>query len=293
MAEPKDFTNANRPTWCPGCGNFGMFEALKRALAELGWEKDQFAMFWGIGCHGNGADFYDVLGMHALHGRSLPPATGFALTRPDQKVVVEMGDGDGYGIGLGHFVHSVRRNIDLTVIAHDNQIYGLTTGQASPTTDHLMRTVSTPSGVLEQPVNPIGLALAEGATFVARGFAGDIPHLTNLYVRALTHRGFAIVDVFQPCVTWNKLNTFSWFRERIYKLEDGDWDTTDRNAALELSMTTFHDLACTPDECRVPIGVYYQEHGTPTYADGTSAAQRPGHLAAREPRDVRDLMMRL
>jgi 2-oxoglutarate ferredoxin oxidoreductase subunit beta len=203
MPEPKDFTNANRPTWCPGCGNFGMFEALKRALSELGWEKHEFTMFWGTGCHGNGADFYDVQGMHALHGRALPPATGFALTRPDQKVIVEMGDGDGYGIGLGHYLHTCRRNIDLTVIAHDNQIYGLTTGQASPTTDHLMPTVSTPSGVLEQPVNPIGLALAEGATFVARGFAGDIPHLTQLYVRALTHRGFAIVDVFQPCVTWN------------------------------------------------------------------------------------------
>jgi len=293
MPEPKSYANLNRPTWCPGCGNFGMFEALKRALAQLGWEKHEFTMFWGIGCHGNGADFYDVQGMHALHGRALPPATGFALTRPDQRVIVEMGDGDGYGIGLGHYVHTCRRNVDVTVLAHDNQIYGLTTGQASPTTDHLMPTVSTPHGVLEQPVNPLGLALAEGATFVARGFAGDIPHLTELYVQALSHRGFAIVDVFQPCVTWNKLNTFSWFRERVYKLDDEKWDSADRSAALELSMTTFHEMTCTPNECRLPIGIYYQETGRPTYADGTKPAQTVGYLTAEQPRDVTELMMRL
>ena len=178
MPEVKEFATTVKPTWCPGCGNFGMWEALKRALSELGWEKREFAVVWGIGCHGNGADFLDVQGMHALHGRALPPASALRLTRPDLHVIVEMGDGDGYGLGMGHFVHTLRRNPDLTVIAHNNQIYGLTTGQASPTTDHLMRTVSTPNGVLEEPVNPIGLALAEGATFVARGFAGDIaaPH---------------------------------------------------------------------------------------------------------------------
>ena len=291
MVEAKAFGNDNRPTWCPGCGNFGMFEALKRAFEQLGYEKHEFAMFWGIGCHGNGADFYDVQGFHALHGRALPPASAFALTRPDLKVVVEMGDGDGYGLGLSHFIHTVRRNIDMTAIVHDNQIYGLTTGQASPTTDQLMHTVSTPKGVLEQPVNPLGLALAQGATFVARGFAGDIPHLTDLYVQALTHRGFAIVDVYQPCVTWNKLNTFAWFRERVYKLEDRDWDTTDRAAALELSLSTFHELTCTPDQCKVPLGVFYQEERA-TYADGLSN-NVAGYLVAREGRDVSELMRAL
>jgi 2-oxoglutarate ferredoxin oxidoreductase subunit beta len=293
MPEVKEFNTAYRPTWCPGCGNFGMFEALKRAFAQLGWEKHEFAMFWGIGCHGNGADFYDVQGLHALHGRALPPATAFRLTRPDQHVVVEMGDGDGYGLGMGHFVHTVRRNVDLTAIVHNNQIYGLTTGQASPTTDHLMRTVSTPAGVLEDPVNPIGLALSEGATFVARGFAGDIPHLTDLFVEALTHKGFALVDVFQPCVTWNKLNTFAWFRERVYKLGERDWDPSDRVRAFELSMTTFHDLTCTPDECRVPIGVYYREEGKPTYEEGLEATREPGWKHATEPRDVTKIMAKL
>ena len=293
MPEVKEFNSAIKPTWCPGCGNFGMFEALKRALAELGWEKHEFAMFWGIGCHGNGADFYDVQGFHALHGRSLPPATAYRLTRPDQHVIVEMGDGDGYGLGMGHFIHTLRRNVDITCIAHNNQIYGLTTGQASPTTEHLVKTVSTPAGVLEEPVNPIGLALAEGATFIARGFAGDIPHLTDLYVKALTHKGFALVDVFQPCVTWNKLNTFKWFRERVYKLEETDWDPTDRVKAFDLSLSTFHDMACTPQECRVPIGVFYQEGGRPTYEDGLQSTNKPGWRNALEPRDVSAIMQRL
>ncbi len=293
MPDVKEFNTDNKPTWCPGCGNFGMFEALKRAYTELGWEKRDFAMFWGIGCHGNGADFYDVQGFHALHGRSLPPATAYSLTRPDQHTVVEQGDGDGYGLGLGHFVHTCRRNVDLTCITHNNQIYGLTTGQASPTSDHLMHTVSTPGGVLEQPVNPIGLALSEGATFIARGFAGDIPHLTELYKAALTHRGFALVDVFQPCVTWNKINTFKWFRERVYKLEDEGWDTTDRVKAFELSLASFRELTCTPEECRVPIGIIYKEDGRETYGDGLTADDVPGWQHAEKPRDVSSLMMKL
>lgn len=288
--EPKDFTNANHPTWCPGCGNYGMFQAMQNALAELGWQKHEFTMFWGIGCHGNGADFHDVQGMHCLHGRALPPATAFALTRPDQHVIVEMGDGDSYGLGAGHFIHACRRNATLTAIVHNNQIYGLTTGQASPTTDRLMRTVSTPGGVLEQPVNPIGVALAEGATFVARGFAGDIPHLTQLYVQAMRHPGFALVDVFQPCVTWNKVNTYSWFRDRVYKLEESGWDTGDRVKALELSLTSAHELDCSPDQCRVPIGVYYVETGRPTYQDLTPASAKPGWVTASQPRDVSSLV---
>ena len=289
MPAVKDYLTPMKPTWCPGCGNFGMWEALKRALSELGWEKHEFTVVWGIGCHGNGADFLDVQGFHGLHGRAVPVANAISLTRPDLQVIVEMGDGDGYGIGLGHFVHACRRNQNITLIGHNNQIYGLTTGQASPTTDHLMKTVSTPKGVLEDPVNPIGLALAEGATFVARGFAGDIAHLTELYKQALTHRGFAIVDVFQPCVTWNHLNTFGWFRDRTYKLEESGWDPSDKVKAFELSLSTFHDLTCTPESCRVPLGVFYSEEGRPTYEDGLSAAQVPGYKRAEALRDVSTL----
>jgi 2-oxoglutarate ferredoxin oxidoreductase subunit beta len=290
MPDAKEFETPNKPTWCPGCGNFGMWEALKRALEELGWQKHEFTVVWGIGCHGNGADFLDVQGFHALHGRSLPVSTALALTRPDLHIINEMGDGDGYGLGLGHFVHSVRRNVNVTCITHDNQVYGLTTGQASPTTEHLAPTVSTPGGVLEQPVNPIGLALAQGATFVARGFAGDVPHLTSLYVAALEHRGFALVDVLQPCVTWNKINTFAWFRERVYRLEDSDWKTNDRAGALELSLASFRDLTCTPEECRIPIGIIYAEEGVPTYEDGVPASSEPGWTRATSVRDLSALV---
>lgn len=293
MTPLDEFATEIVPTWCPGCGNFKMAEAFKRALTEVGWKKHEHAVIWGIGCHGNGADFFDVQGMHALHGRALPPATALKLTRPDLHVIVEMGDGDGYGIGLGHFVHSIRRNINVTVLAHNNQIYGLTTGQASPTTDHLMRTVSTPSGVLEQPVNPIGLALAEGATFVARGFAGDVDHLTSLYVQALNHRGLALVDVFQPCVTWNKLNTYQWIRERAYSLEESGWDAGDRVKAFELSLSTFHDMQCTPDTCKIPLGIYYREENTPTYEDGVASASTPGWRRAIEPRDISEAIAEL
>lgn len=292
MAGVKEYTTPNKPTWCPGCGNFGMWEALKRALSELELDFDQYSLVWGIGCHGNGADFTRTAGFHALHGRALPVATALKWAQPDLKVIVEAGDGDGYGLGLSHFIHSVRRNLDLTYLAHNNQIYGLTTGQASPTTDHLMRSVSTPKGVLEEPINPIGLALAEGATFVARGFAGDIPHLTELYKAAIQHDGFAVVDVYQPCVTFNRHNTFTWFRERVYKLEEVDWDTGNRTAAFDLSMSTFRELTCSPDECRVPIGIYYREENTPTYEDGLSAYGTALYKAAEQVRDISDLIDR-
>lgn len=286
MPEAAEF-NALEPTWCPGCGNHAMFRALKEVLAERGTPFEKLAMVWGIGCHGNGADFYDVQGFHGLHGRALPLATGIALSNPDLTVIVEMGDGDGYGIGGNHFIHSVRRNIDLTAIYHNNQVYGLTTGQASPTSDQFMKTPSTPGGVVEEPVNPVGVAVAQGATFVARGFAGDIPHLKDLYHQALAHEGFSLVDVYQPCVTWNKINTFSWFRDRVYKLEDLEgYDPTDRTAAYELSMSTFHELTCAPDECRIPIGVFYREEGSFTYQDGVPALDGPMWRHARRPRDI-------
>jgi 2-oxoglutarate ferredoxin oxidoreductase subunit beta len=292
VPEAKAFATPNRPTWCPGCGNYAMVTALRKAYERLDLDFEHLAMVWGIGCHGNGADFTRCQGFHALHGRALPSATGLALSNPDLTVVVEMGDGDGYGIGMGHFAHSCRRNIDLTAIAHNNQIYGLTTGQASPTTEHLMRTVSTPTGVLEEPVNTIGLAIAEGATFVARGFAGEIEHLAGLIEQAILHKGFALVDVFQPCVTWNKLNTTQWFRDRVYKLDEAQYDAKDKVAAFELSLSTYHEMSCTPDECRIPIGVIYREEGRPTYQDGLPQLNEPLWRRALGPRDISTLIGR-
>lgn len=293
MPAKKEFETPNRPTWCPGCGNFGMWEAFKRACEQLDLSFEQLAIVWGIGCHGNGADFTRCQGFHALHGRALPVAGGLALADPGLQVVVEMGDGDCYGIGVGHFVHACRRNIAMTAITHNNQIYGLTTGQASPTTEQYMRTPSTPTGVLEEPVNTVGLAIAEGATFVARGFAGDIPHLTELFVQAIGHKGFALVDVFQPCVTFNKLNTFAWFRERVYKLDESGWDPSDKVKAFELSLTTYHEMSCTPEQCRVPIGVLYREEGRPTYQEGLPQLDGPLWKRAVRPRDISEALARL
>jgi 2-oxoglutarate/2-oxoacid ferredoxin oxidoreductase subunit beta len=283
---PDDFATPNAPTWCPGCGNFGMWRALRTAYSELGLSFEKLAVVWGIGCHGNGADFTRCQGFHALHGRALPVATGIHLANPELTVVVEMGDGDAFGIGLGHFAHSCRRNLDMTAITHDNQVYGLTTGQASPTTEQGVHTPSTPTGVLERPVNTLGLAIAEGATFVARGFSDDVAHLTGLMKDAIGHRGFAVLDVLQPCVTWNKLNTHAWFRDRVYKLEDEGWDPADRAAAMALTLTSFSELTCTPRECRIPIGVLFREEGRPTYADGLPQVTGPLWKQALAPRDI-------
>jgi 2-oxoglutarate ferredoxin oxidoreductase subunit beta len=263
-----------------------MWRALRTAYAELDLPLEKLAVVWGIGCHGNGADFTRCQAFHALHGRALPVATGLHLANPELTVVVEMGDGDAFGIGLGHFAHGCRRNLDVTAITHDNQIYGLTVGQASPTSARGMRTPSTPTGVLEEPVNTVGLAIAEGATFVARGFADDVEHLTGLLKEAIGHRGFAVIDVFQPCVTWNKLNTHAWFTDRVYKLEESGWDPTDRAAAMALTLATFDEMTCSPETCRLPIGVLYRETGRPTYADGLPQLTGPLWKQATAPRDI-------
>lgn len=290
MSDVRSYDIDNRNDWCPGCGNFGMLKAMKRALAELDLSQERFVIVWGIGQHGNGADFIKVQGMHALHGRALPTATGIALTRPDLRVIVQSGDGDGYGLGMGHFIHGMRRNLDIAYIAHNNQIYGLTTGQASPTSMQGMKSPSTPHGQIETPVNSVGLAIAQGATFVARGFAGDVGHMTSLFKQAIEHKGFALVDVFQPCVTFNKINTFEWFDQRVYKLEEAGHDTSDKDAAFDLSLSTFAELTCTPETCRVPIGVYYKEEGRPTYQQELPQLTQPLWKLAEKPRDISKLL---
>jgi 2-oxoglutarate/2-oxoacid ferredoxin oxidoreductase subunit beta len=287
MPTAAEMERACKPTWCPGCGDFGMWTALKRAIERVGYSFEQFAIVWGIGNAGNGADFLRCQGFHGLHGRALPAATGIALTNPEMKVIVEMGDGDGYGIGGNHFLHSCRRNVEMTAIFHNNQIYGLTTGQASPTSDQFMKTPSTPGGVIEEPVNPVGVAVAQGANFVARAFAGDIDHLTGIYEQALRFHGFAVVDVLQPCPTFNKHNTYAWYKERVYKLEDEPgYDPTSREAAFAKSLSTFHDLTCAPDSCRLPIGVFYRQEGVPTYQDDLAQLTGPMWHTAEKPRDI-------
>ena len=232
----KDFKSKIDPDWCAGCGDFGVLNALQRACAELGLRPHQILTVSGIGCSSNTPGYFNAYGMHTLHGRSLAFAAGAKMANHELTVIATGGDGDGYGIGGNHFTHTARRNIDLTYMVMNNQIYGLTTGQVSPTSSPGMKTKSTPFGSVEYPINPLTSAIMNGATFVARGFSGDIKQLTDLMKKAITHKGFSLVDIFSPCVTFNLDNTNAFFKERIKKLEDEDHDTSDWKAACEKAM---------------------------------------------------------
>jgi len=261
MVDAAVFKSEIKPDWCPGCGDFGVLNSLQKACADLNLEPKDVMVVSGIGCSSNLPGFFNSYGMHTLHGRSLPVASGVKLGNSDLTVIVTGGDGDGYGIGVGHFVHSMRRNLNITYIVMDNQIYGLTTGQASPTTERLVKTKSTPNGNLESQLNPIALALAGGASFVGRGFSGEPAHLAELYKQAIQHKGFALVDVFSPCVTYNKTNTYPWFKERVYKLEDEKHDSNNFEAAM---------VKAQEWGTRLPIGVFYKKE-RPTYEEGEPA----------------------
>jgi 2-oxoglutarate ferredoxin oxidoreductase subunit beta len=249
----KDFPVYNtyqKPSWCPGCGNFGIWYALKAAFNELGFKNHDITMVFGIGCSGNLSNFLKVYGFHSIHGRTLPVATGIKLANHKLNVIATSGDGDGLGIGLGHFIHTSRRNLDITYIIHNNKVYGLTTGQTSPTSPKGFASKSTPFGVIELPVNPIALAIISGATFVARGYSGEIDHLTSLIVQGIKHKGFAVIDVLQPCVTFNPSYSYPFYNQRIYKLEDAGHDPEDFNKALALATENNNE--------RIPIGVFYK-----------------------------------
>ena len=247
-----------RNTWCPGCGNFGILMAFKMALVRLGLEREQVVIVTGIGCHGKMVNHVNVNGFHGIHGRVLPLATGISLANPKLTVVGFAGDADCYDEGWEHFSHAIRRNIDMTLIVHDNMILGLTTGQTTATSQKGFKTKSTPFGSIPPALNPIAHALVSNGTFVARGFAGDVGHLTGLIVEAINHKGFAYLDVFQPCVTFNYLNTYDWFKQRVYKLEEEGHDYSDRQKALEKSFEW---------DDRIPVGIFYKEE-RPTYREG-------------------------
>lgn len=254
MSEVKDFTTPCQPTWCPGCGDFGIWSALKKAVIRMGWTPADFVAVYGVGCHGHMVNFLKSYAIETLHGRPIPVAEGIKLANHSLPVLVIAGDGDTLGEGTNHLIHAARRNINVTMIMHDNQVYGLTTGQTAPTSPRGFKTKSTPTGVIEDPVNPLALTIAAGATFVARGFAGDIPSLTELMVAAMTHKGFSFLDVFQPCVTFNHVNTYQWYREHTYMLPP-EYAANDRSEAFSKSQEWTD---------KVPMGIFYREE-KPTY----------------------------
>ena len=232
----RDFKGKIDPDWCPGCGDFGVLNSLQRAAAELGLRPHEIVTVSGIGCSSNLPGYINTYGAHTLHGRSLAFATGVKMANHELTVIATGGDGDGYGIGGNHFTHTARRNVDLTYVVMNNQIYGLTTGQVSPTSRMGHKTKSSPFGSVEYPINPITSAIMNGATYVARGYSGDVRHLTELIKGGIEHQGFALIDIFSPCVTFNLDNTHNFFKERIKKLEDEGHDAADWAAACEKAM---------------------------------------------------------
>ena len=284
----KDFKGPVNPDWCAGCGDFGVLNSLQRACAELGLRPHEIITVSGIGCSSNLPGYFNSNGMHTLHGRALAVATGAKMANHELTVIATGGDGDGYGIGGNHFVHTARRNVDLIYVVMNNQIYGLTTGQISPTSTIGMRTKSTPFGSVEMPVNPITSAIMNGATYVARGFSGDIKHLTQLIVNGIQHKGFALVDVFSPCVTFNHDNDNNFFKNRVQKLEDLDHDPSDWKTACEKAMA-WGDTIYT--------GLFFKEEiptlggREPVLEDGGPLAFRPLGLSKEQAEKIIQRML--
>jgi len=235
MTTMADLTTGVIPTWCPGCGNFPLWMAFKNSAVEKNWNNENSVIVAGIGCHGHLVNFTKMTSFEGLHGRPLPVATGIKLANPKLNVFVFTGDGDCLGEGGNHFIHACRRNHGIKIILHDNGLYALTTGQASPVTEHGVKTRSTPEGNLDFPLNPLMMAIASGATFVARAYASDHKLLSKLIIEATEHEGIAVIDVLQPCETFNKILTHQFYQENTYHLPD-DYDPTNKMKAIEVAL---------------------------------------------------------
>jgi len=267
--------------WCPGCGDFGILNAVQMALAEINADPSNTVVVSGVGCSSKAPHFIKTYGVHTLHGRPLPFATGIKLANPNLEVIVEGGDGDGMGIGAGHFVNSGRRNIDMLYIIHDNEVYGLTKGQAAPTMKLGMRTKSLPLPNINQGVNPLMLALASGYTFIARGYSYDVRHLKELIIKGIRHKGFAFLDVLQPCPTYNDIQTKEYWagegnldasgkmQPRTYKLDETGYDGVVHNGSEDEMEQKIQQALLKSFEFgdHTPIGVFYQNEFIPTYEE--------------------------
>ncbi len=256
MATFKDFRNDIKPNWCPGCGDFAVQAAIQRAAANIGLEPENFALVSGIGCSGRISGYVNAYGLHGIHGRALPIAQGLKMANRNLTVMAAGGDGDGFAIGTNHTIHAIRRNIDMTYVVMDNQIYGLTKGQTSPRSSFGAKTKSTPAGSIEPPIRPLELAISAGAGFVAQAFSGDIAQLTKIIEAGMNHKGFSFINVFSPCVTFNKVNSYEWFKERIVNLDnDAEFDNTNRSLAVQKVME--YDGLVT--------GIIYQDSSRESY----------------------------
>ena len=258
MATFKDFRNKVKPNWCPGCGDFSVQASIQRAAANVGLEPEDLMIVAGIGCSGRISGYIHANGIHGVHGRALPIAQGVKMANRDLTVIAAGGDGDGFAIGLGHTMHAIRRNIDITYIVMDNQVYGLTKGQTSPRSKTGFKTKSTPEGSIETPIAILEAAVTAGATFVAQGFSSDMKGLTKLIEAGIQHKGFSLINVFSPCVTYNKINTYDWFKQNITDLSTvEDYDPSNRIQAMQTLME--YDGLIT--------GLIYQDKDRPSYEE--------------------------
>ena len=267
MATMADFRTSEKSWWCPGCGDFGVLAALQKALVELGIEPENVALVSGIGCSGKIGNYINSYNLHVVHGRSLPAAQGLKLANRELTVIAAGGDGDGFAIGMGHYMHALRRNIDITYIVMDNQIYGLTKGQTSPTSDGGFLTKSTPNGNIEKSVNQMQLAIASGCGFVANGFSANQKQLVEIIKRALLFPGFALVNTYSPCVTFNKVNTYDFYKQEITNLDELEgYDRSDRFAAMKKLMET-NELVS---------GIIYEDPHSTRYEDLVKGFKKEG-----------------
>jgi 2-oxoglutarate ferredoxin oxidoreductase subunit beta len=246
-----EFDTKIKPTWCPGCGNYGVFTAVKKAFKKMALTPDEVAVFYDVGCSSNWADFMNTYAFHGLHGRGLPPAAGASFANHKIPILTIIGDGGAYGEGLNHFISACRANYNITMLVTNNQLYSLTTGQMSPTTLKGRETKSTPKGALQKEFNPLTNAIVNHCSFVSRSFSNDVAHLTDLIIKAVKHKGFSLIDVLQPCITLNKQQPIKWYMDRIYKLEDVGYTYI---KALELAKQQ-------PE--KLPIGIFYKEKRQP------------------------------
>ncbi len=277
------FVTNNPTSWCPGCGNFSILDSINQVLYEEGLTPQDVLMVSGIGQAAKLPHYIHAHGLNTLHGRALPAAMGAQAANNSFKMLVTSGDGDTYGEGGNHFLHNVRRNLDLVHIVHDNQIYGLTKGQGSPTTALGQKTRLQFDGMRHEPLNPVALAISLGCTFVARSFSGDPKHLQKTIKAALDHKGYALIDVMQPCVSFNEVNTFKWYKERVFEIAS-DHDVTDKVKAFELAQT-FGDEG-------IPIGILYREE-SPSFMERIPHIDRPLVDYVRKPEDIDSLLNRM
>ncbi|MFB6105381.1 MAG: 2-oxoacid:ferredoxin oxidoreductase subunit beta [Halobacteriaceae archaeon] len=275
-----DFKSDKQPTWCPGCGDFGTMNGMMKALANTGNSPDDTFVVAGIGCSGKIGTYMRSYALHGVHGRALPVGTGVKLANPDLEVMVAGGDGDGYSIGAGHFVHAVRRNVDMTYVVMDNRIYGLTKGQYSPTSREDFETATSPEGTHQSPVNPLALALAAGGSFIAQSFASDAQRHTEIVEAAIEHDGFALVNVFSPCVTFNDVDTYDYFRDSLVDLADEDYDPTDYEQA--------RDTILDPE--KEYMGVLYRDEDATSYEESFGVEGNMADIPDGAPEGATDLV---